>query len=63
MTDMCGVPHEMELIKKLLGNSPVLEKLSIVPCIYVTELKVDMLVELVRLRRASPLAEILFTQE
>ncbi|XP_021755473.1 F-box/FBD/LRR-repeat protein At1g13570-like [Chenopodium quinoa] len=63
MTDMYGVPHEMELIKFLLGNSPALEKMSIVPCIYVTELKVDMLVELVRLRRASPLAEIQFIQE
>ncbi|XP_021718276.1 F-box/FBD/LRR-repeat protein At1g13570-like [Chenopodium quinoa] len=63
MTDMYGVPHEMELIKILLGNSPALEKMSIVPCVYVTELKVDMLVELVRLRRASPLAEIQFIQE
>lgn len=63
MTDMCGVPHEMELIKFILGNSPVLKKLSIVPCIYVSEVKVDMLVELVRFRRASPQAEILFIQE
>ncbi|KMT08378.1 hypothetical protein BVRB_6g140570 [Beta vulgaris subsp. vulgaris] len=63
MTDMCGVSQEMELIKFLLANSPALEKMRIVPCIYVTELKVDMLVELVRYRRASPTAEILFIQE
>ncbi|CAO2828447.1 unnamed protein product [Amaranthus hypochondriacus] len=63
MTDMSGVPHEMELIKILLGNSPVLEKLSIAPCIYVSEFKVDLLVELVRFRRASPRAEIVFIQE
>lgn len=63
MTEMCGVPHEMGLIKFLLRNSPALEKMRLLPCIYVMELKMKMLVELVRLRRASPLAEILFIQE
>lgn len=63
MTDMCGVSQEMELIKFLLANSPALEKMRIVPCIYTTELKVAMLVELVRYRRASPTAEIMFIQE
>lgn len=63
ITDLFGVRHEMEFIRFLLGNSPLLEKMSIAPCTYVTEGRVDMLVELVRFRRASPLAEILFVQE
>lgn len=63
MTDLGGVPHEMEFIRFLLGNSPVLEKMCIAPSTYVTAGRVDILVELVRFRRASPLAEILFIQE
>lgn len=63
MTDLGGVPHEMEFIRFLLGNSPVLEKMSIAPGTYVTAGRVDMLVELARFRRASPLAEVLFIQE
>lgn len=63
ITDVCGVPHEMEFIKFLLEKSPALEKMSITPCMYVTEGRLDMLVELVRFRRASPLAELLFIQE
>lgn len=63
MTDMYGVPQEMELIKFLLGNSPALEKMCIAPCMYVTERRLNMLVELVRFRRASPLAELIFIQE
>lgn len=62
MTDISGVPHEMELIKFLLRNSPVLEIMSITPCTFVTERKVNMLIELVRFKRASPQAEIIFIQ-
>ncbi|KAH9772123.1 F-box/FBD/LRR-repeat protein [Citrus sinensis] len=62
MTDISGVPHEMELIKFLLSNSPVLEIMSITPCTFVTERKVNMLIELVRFIRASPRAEIIFIQ-
>ncbi|XP_028761854.1 F-box/FBD/LRR-repeat protein At1g13570 isoform X2 [Neltuma alba] len=63
LTDMCGVPHEMELIKFLLANSPVLETMSIVPCIYVMESQLKMLIELVRFRRASARAEIIFVRD
>lgn len=62
MTEMSGVPHEMEFIKFLLENSPVLEVMSIAPCSFVTEGRLNMLIELVRFRRASPRAEILFIQ-
>ncbi|KAK4260916.1 hypothetical protein QN277_003977 [Acacia crassicarpa] len=63
LTDMCGVPHEMELIKFLLANSPVLETMSIVPCMYVMESQLKMLIELVRFRRASARAEIVFVRD
>ena len=62
MTEMSGVPHEMEFIRFLLENSPVLEVMSIAPCSSVTEGRLNMLIELVRFRRASPRAEILFIQ-
>ncbi|GAB4828968.1 hypothetical protein Ancab_018628 [Ancistrocladus abbreviatus] len=63
MTDLCGVPHEMELIKFLLGNSPALQVMSIMSCVYVTDARMNMLIELLRFRRASPLAEIRFIQD
>ncbi|KAL4015731.1 hypothetical protein IC575_023325 [Cucumis melo] len=62
-TDMSGVPHEMEFIKYLLRNCPVLEIMSIRPCVYVTDRRLNMLIELLKFRRASPEAEILFIQE
>lgn len=61
MTEISGVPHEMEFIKFLLENSPVLEMVSIA-CSFVMEERLSMLVELVRFRRASPRAEIVFIQ-
>lgn len=63
MTDMSGVPHELECIKFLLGNSPVLEIMSITPCVYVIEGRLNMLIGLVRFRRASAQAEIVFNLE
>lgn len=63
MTDMSGVPHELEFIKFLLGNSPVLEIMSITPCVYVIEGRLNMLIGLVRFRRASAQAEIVFNLE
>ncbi|XP_038994187.1 F-box/FBD/LRR-repeat protein At1g13570-like isoform X2 [Hibiscus syriacus] len=63
MTDMSGVPHEMEFIKFLLANSPVLEMMSISPCVYVMDGRLNMLIELLRFRRASAQAEILFIQD
>uniref|UniRef100_A0A2K1ZFE4 FBD domain-containing protein n=1 Tax=Populus trichocarpa TaxID=3694 RepID=A0A2K1ZFE4_POPTR len=63
MTDMSGVPHEMEFLKFLLANSPVLETLCITPCVYVMDGILNMLVQLVRFRSASAEAEITFTQD
>ncbi|MFS7993451.1 putative FBD domain-containing protein [Helianthus anomalus] len=63
MTDVSGVPHEMGFIEFLLGNSPVLEIMSITPSVYVTEGRVNMLIELLRLKRASAEAEIIFVQD
>ncbi|KAJ6982288.1 hypothetical protein NC653_025410 [Populus alba x Populus x berolinensis] len=62
MTDMFGVPHEMEFMKFLLANSPVLETMSITPCVYVMDGRLNMLIQLVRFRRASAEAEIIFTR-
>ena len=62
MTDMSGVPHEMEFMKFLLANSPVLETMSITPCVYVMDGRLNMLIQLVRFRRASAEAEIIFTR-
>jgi hypothetical protein len=62
MTEMSGVPHEMEFIKFLLENSPVLEIMSITPCQFLMEGRLNMLIELVKFRRASAQAEILFSQ-
>lgn len=63
MTEMSNVPHEMEFIKFLLCRSPVLERMSIAPCVYVMDGRLNMLIELVRFRRASARAEILFIQD
>ncbi|EEF47643.1 ubiquitin-protein ligase, putative [Ricinus communis] len=63
LTDMSGVPQEMEFIKFLLANSPVLEMMSITPCVYVMDGRVNMLVELLKFRRSSAQAEILFIQD
>ncbi|BBG94397.1 F-box/RNI-like superfamily protein [Prunus dulcis] len=63
MTDMSGVPHEMEFIKFLLKKSPVLETMSITPCAYVLDGRLNMLIELVSFKRASPEAELLFIQD
>ncbi|KAJ0725173.1 putative F-box domain, FBD domain, leucine-rich repeat domain superfamily [Helianthus annuus] len=63
MTDVSGVPHEMGFIEFLLGNSPALEIMSITPSVYVTEGRVNMLIELLRLKRASAEAEIIFVQD
>ncbi|KDP31450.1 hypothetical protein JCGZ_11826 [Jatropha curcas] len=63
MTDMSGVPHEMEFMKFLLANSPMLEMMSIAPSVYVMDGRLNMLIELLRFRRASAQAEILFIQD
>lgn len=63
MSEMSGVPHEMEFIKFLLNRSPELEIMSIMPCGYVIDGRLNMLIELVRFRRASAQAEIEFIKD
>jgi hypothetical protein len=67
MTDMSGVPHEMDgilnMLVQLVANSPVLETLCITPCVHVMDGILNMLVQLVRFRRASAEAEITLTED
>lgn len=63
MSDISGVPHEMEFIKFLLENSPILKTVIMSPCVYVLGGTLNMLVELLRFRRASPQAEIVFIED
>ncbi|KAG5051623.1 hypothetical protein AAZX31_02G120300 [Glycine max] len=63
LSEMGGWPHEIEFIKYLLGRSPVLETLSIIPCVFDMENNLKMLIELVKCRRASTRAEVIFTHE
>lgn len=60
---MGGWPHEIEFIKYLLGRSPVLETLSIIPCVFDVENNLKMLIELVKCQRASTRAEVIFTRQ
>ncbi|XP_004490301.2 F-box/FBD/LRR-repeat protein At1g13570-like [Cicer arietinum] len=62
LTEMSGWPHEIEFIKYLLGCSPVLETMSIIPCIYNMKYHLEKLVELMKFRRASTIAEIYFSR-
>ncbi|KAL7594105.1 hypothetical protein Lser_V15G31900 [Lactuca serriola] len=63
MTCISGVPHEMGFIKFLLGSSPILETMSISPSGNITDGRSTFSIELPRLRRASPKAEIIFVQK
>ncbi|KAL2546305.1 F-box/FBD/LRR-repeat protein [Forsythia ovata] len=63
MTDVSGVQHEMKLIKFLLEHSPSLETMSITPSLYLTEGRLNMLIDLVSFRRASTQASIIFIHE
>lgn len=63
LTDVSGVPHEMKFIKYILECSPGLEEMSITPSVYVTEGRLNMLIDLVSFRRASPQASITFIHE
>lgn len=62
VSDMSGVPHEMEFLRFVLANSPVLEVMSILPGVYVSCGRMNMLIDLLRFRRASAQAEIIFIQ-
>ena len=63
MTDMSGEPQEMEFIKFLLGNSLILEIMSISPSLCDTNTRLEMSIELLRFRRASAKAEIVFVRD
>lgn len=63
MIDMSGVQPEMEFIKFMLKNSPVLEVMSIQPGASVVNGTINMLTELVRYRRASSRVEVFFVQD
>ncbi|QCD89913.1 hypothetical protein DEO72_LG4g865 [Vigna unguiculata] len=63
LSEMGGWPHEIEFIKYLLCRSPVLETLSIIPCVFDMENNLKMLIELVKCRRASSRAEVIFIHE
>lgn len=63
MSDLSCVPHEMEFIKFMLRNSPVLETMHLSPCSCAKDRILHMLVELVRFRRASARAELIFEHE
>ena len=56
-------PEDCTFKQLKVANSPVLETLCITPCVYVMDGILDMLVQLVRFRRASAGAEITFTQD
>ncbi|KAI3778842.1 hypothetical protein L2E82_08228 [Cichorium intybus] len=62
MMDMIGVPHEVGFIGFLLGNSPVLENMSITPSVYMTKDRFSFLMELTKLKRRSSEAEMIFVQ-
>ncbi|CAI8595622.1 unnamed protein product [Vicia faba] len=62
LEEMSGVPHEIQFIKFLLGSSPVLEKMFIIPYINNKEYLLKMTVELMKFRRASTKAEVYFTR-
>ncbi|KAL3582037.1 hypothetical protein D5086_016369 [Populus alba] len=55
-------PEDCTFKQLKVANSPVLETLCITPCVYVMDGILNMLVQLVRFRRASAEAEITFTQ-
>ncbi|KAK4430140.1 F-box/FBD/LRR-repeat protein [Sesamum alatum] len=63
LTDVSGVPHEMKFIKFLLEHSPSLEEMSVTPSLYVTEGRLNMLIDLVSFKRASSQASIVFIHE
>lgn len=60
LTEMSGMPHEIEFIRFLLGCSPMLETMSIIPAMYDLDCQLKMVVELMKFRRASTKAEIYF---
>ncbi|GER31900.1 F-box family protein [Striga asiatica] len=63
LTDVSGVPNEMKFIEFVLERSPYLEEMSITPSLYVTEGRLNMLIDLVGFRRASSRASIKFIHE
>ncbi|KAI4357920.1 hypothetical protein L6164_001836 [Bauhinia variegata] len=63
LADMSGVPHEMEFIKFLLASSPVLESMTVMPCVYIIENQMKMLIEMLKFQRASARAAVDFIRD
>ncbi|XP_027361199.1 F-box/FBD/LRR-repeat protein At1g13570 isoform X2 [Abrus precatorius] len=63
LSEMGGWPHEIEFMKFLLVRSPVLETMNIIPCVFDMENNLKILLELVKCRRASTRAEVVFAHE
>ncbi|CAH1431259.1 unnamed protein product [Lactuca virosa] len=64
MTHMHGIPLEIRLIGFLLESSPVLKTMSITPRVYMsTKDRSSFLIELLRFKRASTEAEIIFVKD
>jgi len=61
LEDMSGVPLEIDFIRLLLGWSPVLEKMIVIPCTNDREHQRKMSVELQKFPTASAKVEIHFT--
>ncbi|KAI3499231.1 hypothetical protein L1887_35024 [Cichorium endivia] len=62
MMEMFGVPHEVGFIGFLLGNSPLLETMSITPSVYMTKDRFSFLIQLTKLKRRPTEAEMIFVQ-
>ncbi|KAK7306988.1 hypothetical protein VNO77_39658 [Canavalia gladiata] len=63
LSEMGGWPHEIEFIKFLLRRSTVLETMNIIPCVFDMENNLKILIELMKCRRASTRAEVVFVHE
>jgi hypothetical protein len=55
--DISGTKSELDFIKFLLRYSPVLEKMTVKP---VKNVKPELMTELIRFRRASGQAEVIY---
>lgn len=60
VTDFFGVPQELKFIRFVLANAPILQTMIIKPSQYGSNGRINMLIELVKFKRASRHAEIEF---
>ncbi|KAF8407748.1 hypothetical protein HHK36_006883 [Tetracentron sinense] len=61
VSDIVGIQPELQFMKFLLANSPVLEILSVIPRSEIIVDKTMIMKELLRFQRASVIAEIVYT--